>query len=126
MADLFMRNTSKISIVTLAPELEGAMEMVEEFVEKGVVVSMGHSAADLEEGVKAVRRGASFVTHLFNAMLPVSGVVVWWWLWWFVVVVVVVVVVVWWWCGGGVVVVWWWWWWCGGGGGVVVVVVVWW
>ena len=37
-----------------------------------VCVRVGHSMCNLETAVKAVNNGASFVTHLFNAMLPVS------------------------------------------------------
>jgi len=37
-----------------------------------MLYELGHSMASLQEGLAAVQRGASFITHLFNAMLPVS------------------------------------------------------
>ena len=40
--------------------------------EKGVVVSLGHSMALFDIAQEAVKGGASLITHLFNAMLPVS------------------------------------------------------
>ncbi|KAF2355548.1 Metal-dependent hydrolase [Trinorchestia longiramus] len=61
-----------IAMITLAPELPGVVDAVSTLTRRGVVVSVGHSSANLEEGEAAVAAGASFITHLFNAMLPVS------------------------------------------------------
>jgi len=57
-----------VSIVTLAPEIEGALEMIKYFREKGIVVAAGHSAASYEELENAREVGLNFVTHLFNGM----------------------------------------------------------
>ena len=57
-----------VAMITLGPELAGAMEVVEGCVERGVCVSLGHTMAELSQGEEAVRRGARMVTHLFNAM----------------------------------------------------------
>eukprot|EP00794_Sanderia_malayensis_P007315 gene7312-8133_t len=57
-----------ISMVTIAPEIEGILETIPHFLKHNVVVSIGHSIADLVCGEESVRRGATFITHLFNAM----------------------------------------------------------
>lgn len=57
-------------MVTLAPELPGAAEVLARAVEAGVVVAMGHSGASYDEARAAVDAGARHVTHCFNAMRP--------------------------------------------------------
>lgn len=64
----FMRYDS-IKMVTVAPELSGAMEFIEKASQKAVV-SLGHSDADYDTAAEAMARGARCVTHLFNAMAP--------------------------------------------------------
>jgi N-acetylglucosamine-6-phosphate deacetylase len=60
-----------LRLTTVAPEIPGGLELIAWFCERGVRVSLGHSAADLETSVSGYRAGASTTTHLFNAM---SGV----------------------------------------------------
>jgi N-acetylglucosamine-6-phosphate deacetylase len=59
---------SGVAMVTIAPELPGALEVVELLAERGVVVAVGHTAATAAEVVAAVDAGARVVTHLGNAM----------------------------------------------------------
>ncbi|XP_068605512.1 N-acetylglucosamine-6-phosphate deacetylase [Brachionichthys hirsutus] len=59
-----------VALVTLAPELANSQSVVKELSQRGVAVSLGHSVANLSQAEGAVRHGASFITHLFNAMLP--------------------------------------------------------
>jgi len=61
-----------VSEMTLAPELEGALELIDVLQERGVVVSCGHSNATAAEAALAFDRGVRTVTHLFNAMPPFS------------------------------------------------------
>jgi N-acetylglucosamine-6-phosphate deacetylase len=62
-----------VTMVTIAPELPGALDLVGELSRAGIVVSLGHSAATAEDAAHAVSAGASVVTHLFNGMTPVSS-----------------------------------------------------
>jgi N-acetylglucosamine-6-phosphate deacetylase len=57
-------------LMTLAPELPGALELVERLVRAGVVASIGHTTATDAQVRDAVRAGATAATHLFNAMPP--------------------------------------------------------
>ena len=59
-----------VALVTLAPDLPGALDIVEALVTCGVVVSLGHTPATAEQATVAVDAGARWVTHLFNAMAP--------------------------------------------------------
>lgn len=61
-----------VRLVTIAPELEGALEIARRLVDQGVVVSMGHSTATSSEAHSGVDAGATMVTHLFNAMEPLG------------------------------------------------------
>jgi N-acetylglucosamine-6-phosphate deacetylase len=59
-----------LRLVTLAPELPGAQEVVAAAVAAGVVVSVGHTEATVEQAARAFDAGARHATHLFNAMPP--------------------------------------------------------
>lgn len=59
-----------ICVMTLAPELEGASEVIAEAARRGVAVSIGHSDADMNTARAAVAAGATHATHTFNAMRP--------------------------------------------------------
>jgi len=62
-----------VAMVTLAPELSGALDVIEELVGHGVTVCAGHTEADDHELAAAVAVGLRGVTHLFNAMTPMSA-----------------------------------------------------
>ena len=57
-----------IKIITVAPELPGALALIEKAAELGIRVNMGHSAATFEQAKAGRAAGATGVTHLFNAM----------------------------------------------------------
>jgi N-acetylglucosamine-6-phosphate deacetylase len=56
-----------IKIVTLAPETEGALDLVAHLTANGIVASVGHTGAKTEEIWKAIEVGACNVTHTYNA-----------------------------------------------------------
>src|SRR5580704_2378141 len=69
---LWEASHGQIKLLTIAPELEGAPELIAEAVRKGVCVSLGHSDATLEATERGIAAGARHATHTFNAMRPLS------------------------------------------------------
>lgn len=62
-----LERAGPIALVTLAPELAGALELIEALVARGIVVSCGHSDADADLAHAAFDAGARAITHLHNA-----------------------------------------------------------
>lgn len=68
-ADRLLRHQDVVRIVTMAPEMEGGMDFIRKVrQESAIVVSIGHTTADYDTALEAIRAGASHITHLFNAM----------------------------------------------------------
>ncbi len=59
-----------VRLVTLAPELPGALAVIRALAERGVLVSMGHTLATYAEAREALAAGVRYATHIFNAMRP--------------------------------------------------------
>jgi N-acetylglucosamine-6-phosphate deacetylase len=59
-----------IKIITLAPELPGALKAIEACAGMGIKVNMGHSDATFRQAADAKKAGATGITHIFNAMRP--------------------------------------------------------
>ncbi|MGD0791909.1 MAG: N-acetylglucosamine-6-phosphate deacetylase [Terriglobales bacterium] len=62
----------RIRMTTIAPELEGAPEVIAEAARRGVCVSLGHSDADFATAERGIAAGARHATHTFNAMRPLD------------------------------------------------------
>ena len=61
-----------VGIVTVASELDGALDLIRDLVSHGHHVSLGHSGATYEEGIAGIEAGARQATHLFNRMPPLG------------------------------------------------------
>lgn len=61
-----------VRLVTIAPELTGAIEVIEAAVASGVVVGLGHTNADYDQARAGILAGARHATHIYNAMRPFS------------------------------------------------------
>jgi N-acetylglucosamine-6-phosphate deacetylase len=61
-----------VGILTIAPEVEGALDLIRQLTAHGHHVSIGHSGATYEQAVEAIAAGARQATHLFNRMTPVN------------------------------------------------------
>ena len=64
--------TPDIGVVTIAPEIEGGMELIDWLTARGLRVSLGHSGATFEVAQAAISAGARHATHLFNRMPPLD------------------------------------------------------
>ena len=63
-------DVGRVTEFTLAPELPGADELIRRLLERGIVVSAGHTNATAAQAHEAFNLGVSTVSHLFNAMRP--------------------------------------------------------
>jgi N-acetylglucosamine-6-phosphate deacetylase len=66
------RAAPDVGIVTLAPELDGGLDLIAWLLARGPRVSLGHSAATYDEALSAIAAGARHATHLFNRMPPLG------------------------------------------------------
>lgn len=66
-------NADILKLVTMAPEMDGALASIREIYEDGrVLVSMGHTGASFDEANAGIEAGVRHATHLFNAMTPLQ------------------------------------------------------
>jgi N-acetylglucosamine-6-phosphate deacetylase len=66
------RRRDQVGIVTMAPEIEGGLDLVQQLTAAGHRVSIGHSGATYEQAVEAIAAGVTHATHLFNRTTPMS------------------------------------------------------
>ncbi|HYM23781.1 MAG TPA: amidohydrolase family protein, partial [Vicinamibacterales bacterium] len=64
------RAAPDVGIVTLAPELDGGLDLIQWLTAHGIRASLGHSGATYEQASAAIAAGATHATHLFNRMPP--------------------------------------------------------
>jgi N-acetylglucosamine-6-phosphate deacetylase len=72
IVEIIEHSRSSVGIVTLAPEVPGAIDLIRALVSAGHVVSLGHSGADFDTAIEAIEAGATHATHLFNRMTPIA------------------------------------------------------
>jgi len=70
--DTIAASRPDVGIVTVAPELNGGLDLVASLVASGHRVSLGHSGADYDTAIAAIEAGARHATHLFNRMTPLT------------------------------------------------------
>lgn len=69
---VIQRRREQVGIVTLAPEIEGGLDLVQQLTAAGHRVSIGHTGATYEQTLDAIAAGVTHATHLFNRMTPMS------------------------------------------------------
>jgi N-acetylglucosamine-6-phosphate deacetylase len=70
LARLVAAGRGALRVVTLAPELPGALDLVKQLAAAGVIPALGHSDATYAQARAAIEAGAALATHLFNGMRP--------------------------------------------------------
>jgi len=65
-----IKNESAVHMMTLAPEINGGIELIKEISKRGWIVSLGHTRATVEVLDQALQAGARHLTHFMNAMPP--------------------------------------------------------
>jgi N-acetylglucosamine-6-phosphate deacetylase len=73
LADEWIAADGAVRLVTLAPELKGALDVTERLAAAGIVVALGHTRANALTTDAAIEAGARFATHLWNATRPVRA-----------------------------------------------------
>jgi N-acetylglucosamine-6-phosphate deacetylase len=66
------RHRPDVGLFTLAPELDGGLDLVRRLVSQGIRPSLGHSGATFEQASEAIAAGAAHATHLFNRMTAMT------------------------------------------------------
>lgn len=61
-----------VRLITLAPEMPGALAAIEAIAAAGAIAAIGHTDADAETTARAIDAGVRYATHLFNAMPPLE------------------------------------------------------
>lgn len=72
LAQLISAGAGSVRVVTVAPELPGALPLIDTLSGSGVVAAVGHTEASYDEAVAGFAAGARLATHLFNAMTPIG------------------------------------------------------
>lgn len=67
---LFQAADGLVRLITLAPEIPGALELIEHVVAKNIIAGVGHTDADYDQARAAFKAGARHAVHMFNAMRP--------------------------------------------------------
>ncbi|MEV1001957.1 N-acetylglucosamine-6-phosphate deacetylase [Nonomuraea sp. NPDC050202] len=71
-AGLVKAGRGHVRMLTIAPELPGALDTIRMAVAEGVLAAIGHSEAGYEQAIEGIEAGATVATHLFNAMPPLG------------------------------------------------------
>ncbi len=72
LIEMIEASGNTLKILTIAPEVENAMNIIKFAADSGIVVSMGHTDADYDTAMMAIQAGATRMTHTFNAARPIN------------------------------------------------------